>query len=172
MTMGEVMCVIEDPAPQRVMRSLSGFLFFCSGKAHPCLLVVKEVFAPNGASRTCGWGLYFWMTLLGACLSSPQASCNLSDTCKAPSDSLLLGPLDGLGRSWIFISSGEFVRRHVHLHMHGCVCVWWVCNLSDTSQPWGRDTWGLKDNTSQDRESNLEWLEACGVLTYFTIACW
>lgn len=46
MTMGEVMCVIEDPAPQRVMRSLSGHLFFCSGKARPCLLVVKEVFAP------------------------------------------------------------------------------------------------------------------------------
>lgn len=50
----------------------------------------------------------------------------------------LLGPLDIPGWGWIFISSGECVLMHVHLD----ACVWWVCNLSDTSQARGRDTRG------------------------------
>lgn len=39
MTMGEAMCVIEEPTLQPAMRSLAG-------KAHPCLLVDREVVAP------------------------------------------------------------------------------------------------------------------------------
>lgn len=75
------------------------------------------------------------------CPSSPQAFCNLPDMREAPSDSLLLGPLDSPGWSWIFISSSECVRGHARLHK----CVWWVCNLSDTSQPRGR---GMTDSNS------------------------
>lgn len=84
------------------------------------------------------------VSLPKTCLSSPCVSCNLPDTRKAPSDSPLLGPLDSPGWGWIFISSTERVCMHVHLH----VFVWWVCNLSDTSWPRGRDTREMMDNNS------------------------
>ena len=102
----------------------------------------------NGALLEDGNGVFacvsVGVSLPRTCPSGPCASCNLPDTREAPSDSLLLGPLDSPGWGWIFISLSERVRMHVCLH----ACVWWVCNLSDTSQPRGRDTRGMTDNNS------------------------
>lgn len=118
------------------------------GKAHPCLLVVREEVTPFELSSENESFMFacvgVGVSLPRTRLSSPCVSCNLPDTRKAPSDSLLLGSLDSLGWGRIFISASECVRVHVRLR----VFVWWVCNLSDTSWPRGRDTRGMMDNNS------------------------
>lgn len=145
----------------------------CTSQSEPCtwrweLYVCVCVFAMDTSA-------VFACVSVGAllprtCPSSPQASCNLPDTREAPSDSLLLGPLDSLGWGWIFISSSEYVRMHVRL----CALVWWVCNLSDTSQPRGRVTRGMTDNnsafTGQREQPGVTGWQQC--LIYFTVVCW
>lgn len=76
-----------------------------------------------------------------ACLSGTRVSRNAADTRRAPSDSPLLGPLDSRGWGRIFISPSENARACLQF-------VWWVCNLSDTSWPRGRDTPEMMDNNS------------------------
>lgn len=60
------------------------------------------------------------------------------------------------------------------MHVHLNVFVWWVCNLSDTSWPRGRDTRELMDNNSaftgqREQPGVTGWQQGS---IHFTAACW
>ncbi len=97
------MCVIEDPAFQSVMRGFSGLsvAIWQSSPLPPSgqrddLHLLNRALGLRG--ENCVFACVSVCTSLPrTCPSSPCASCNLADTRDAPSDSLLLGPLDSLG---------------------------------------------------------------------------
>lgn len=139
----KLMCEIKAPTCSQSSScevELCGFQWSLR-KAHPCLLVVTEIVCNPSIKlhlNTRCVHLHVGVLLPRTCPSCPCASCNLLETRKAPSDSLLLGLLDISEWDRVFISSSESVRLHVCM----LVYVWWVCNLSDTSHPRGRDTPG------------------------------
>lgn len=155
---------------QPVMSSPSRWL----DEAHWCLLAAGVADSPFEPCTTgegefmhlhvSGWGVSMPRT----CLSSTCVSRNAADTRGAPSDSLLLGPLDSRGWGRIFISSSESARAHV------CsLCDEYVICLTPAGQEGVTlQRWWIITRHSRDGESNPEWLAGGSVWFYFTLACW
>lgn len=144
------------------------------GKAHWCLLAAGEAGSPLELCTT-GEGEFMHLHVSGwvcqcqgpACQAHVCPVMRLTRT-GAPSDSLLLGPLDSRGWGRIFISSSKNARAHVcSLCDEYVICLTPAGQEGETLQRW----WIITRH-SQDGESNPEWLGGGSVGFYFTVAGW